>query len=102
MRRMRIVLRGDCLQLTLQPEERRNSRQGQRLVSVLRAFVPRDDGEAACDMGSSHRALGLVLMLAAGAAGAEGFEADILDRQRLGSSGSAGSSNTPINQFFRL
>ena len=81
MRRMRIVLRGDRLQIALQPEQRRNSLQCQRLVSVLRALVPRHDREAAGDVGGAHRALGLVLMLAAGAAGPEGFKADILDRQ---------------------
>jgi hypothetical protein len=37
MRRMRVVLRGDRLQFALQPEQRRDPLQGQRLVSVLRA-----------------------------------------------------------------
>ena len=49
MDRMRIVPRGDRLQLALQLKQRGDPLQRQRLVSVLRALVPRDDGEAACD-----------------------------------------------------
>ena len=80
---MRIVLRGYRLQLALQPEQRCNSLQCQRLISMLRALLPRHDGEAARDVGGADGALGLVLMLAAGAAGAEGFKADIVDRERF-------------------
>ena len=83
MRRMFIVARGDRLQFALQPEQCRDPFQGQRLVSVLRALLPHHDGEAARDVGGADGALGLVLMLAAGAAGPEGFKADILNCQRL-------------------
>ena len=102
MRGMRIVLRGDRLQLAPQPEQRRDPLQCQRLVSMLRALLPRHDGEAAGDVGGADGALGLVLMLAAGAAGPEDFKADILDRQHFRSFRGAGSSKTPMNQFFRL
>jgi len=83
MHRMGLVPSGDCFQFIPKPEQSRDPFQGQRLVAVLRAFLTNHDRETARDVGGTHGALGLVLVLASRPSGAKGFKADIPDRQRF-------------------
>lgn len=83
MRRMGIIPGGDRLQFTLEPDQRRDPLDRQRLVAMLRAFVACHDGETARNVYRTHGALGFVLMLTAGTAGPEGFEANFLGGQRF-------------------
>jgi len=82
MRRMGIGPRGDGMKFALRRNQRRKSLQGQRLVAMLRALVARHDGQTARDVDGTHRALGSVLVLAAGAAGPERFKANVAGGQR--------------------
>ena len=83
MRRMGVIPRGCRLQFALQPGQRREPFQRQRPVAILRTLFARHHRQSTSDMNGTHRAFGRVLMLVAGAAGAERLEADFSSDQRL-------------------
>jgi hypothetical protein len=58
-------------------DARRQHRHGLRLVAVLRAVVLAFDDDAGRQVGDAHRRVGLVDVLAAGARGAEGVDAQV-------------------------
>jgi hypothetical protein len=71
---------GDLLPAARAPgvvDARRQHRHGLRLVAVLRAVVLAFDDDAGGQVGDAHRRIGLVDVLAAGARGAEGVDAQV-------------------------